>query len=261
MKCITTVLFLSLLFYTNAQSSKQKLPKDSVRYYQKEFNKLTATTYDSLKNSAKYKELRSKLDKNEKNVRIELLASAGLYFNDFTNLNARLKSLGQKEVGKTSPSVGVTLAVGYPVMIYGVDIGAYVFDNSTSSFKGFHARVFAGTHLFKRSPIVLNPQIGYAGSILEMYVHKSSNPINLNDLFTTQSNTVQLNHSNDYVDFTLGFKLKSPKRDNFYWQFLRIGYRYGLKETTWSKRGAELIDPPKDRNNQYYFQFCLGFDN
>lgn len=260
MKYIIITFLTFFPFAVQAQTSKEKLPKDSLQYYDKELADLRNAAYDSLTNSKRYKELTQLLDRQRKVVRVEFLANLGFYFTDFTNLNARLQSIGQKEIKNTVPSLGVTLAIGFPVMIYGLDMSTYTLGNYTASFKGIHGRFFIGTHILKKSPVVLNPQLGYASDALNMYVERSVASSNFNDLFTTQSNAVQLSHTNSYLDFTLGLKLKSPKKENFYWQFLRAGYRYGLKETSWSKREGNFVDAPKDRNNQFFVQFCLGFD-
>jgi hypothetical protein len=248
---------------TIAQVPQTKLPKDSITYYRKELNDLWKNTFDSLKNSEKYKELYSKLypnqKKNGKIVRVELLAYAGLYFTDFKNLNARLKMLGEEEIKSLVPSVGASLAVGLPIMTYGIELSSYVFDNKSASFRGAHFRFYIGTNIFKKGPIVLHPQLGYSASILNLYIHGQTSSTNFNDLFTTQANTVQLSNLNNYLDFALGLKLKGST-ENFYWQFLRVGYRYGLKEQQWSMRDGDIADAPYDRNNQFYIQFCLGFD-
>ena len=262
MKYLLLSFLLSLTLLVKSQPPNQKLSNDSVRYYQRELNKLWRDTYDSLKNSDRYKELVNKLDhKNRRKVvTVELLANIGLYFNDFKNLNARLKSMGQEDVKPMTPSVGASLAIGSPIMTYGLEFSAYVFDNSTATFKGMHGRVFLATNLFKKSTIVLNPQIGYSGSLLKMFIHKSADPLDFNDLVTTQPNTIQLDHSQDYLDLALGLKFHSKKNPDFYWQFLRVGYRYAFKEVAWKMRGATLTNAPLDRNNQFYIQFCLGFD-
>ncbi len=262
MQYLFLAAYLSLTILCHAQASNQKLSRDSVKYYQRELNNLWKAKEDSLKNSEEYKSLMAKLhrDNHQKNVTVELLAYAGLYFNDFKNLNARLKSIGQNEVKTTSPSVGASLAIGYPIMTYGLELSGYTFDNSTASFKGVHGRLFLATNLFKKSRIVMNPQIGFAGSFLNMFIHKSTGQTNFNDLFTNRANTVNLTHAQNYLDLALGLKLRSPKRENFYWQFFRAGYRYGLKDAAWKMRGGEIIDAPVDRNNQFYLQFCLGFD-
>jgi hypothetical protein len=254
------LLGLCLPFFTLAQSNKQVLSKDSIRYYQNELHNIWKSTYDSVRNSERYKELNSKLSQHQKVVRVELLANFGLYINDFKNLNARLQSIGQKGSSKAAPSLGLTLAIGFPVMIYGFDLSGYTLGNKTTDFKGMHGRFFIGTHIFKKSPIILNPQIGYAFSYLNMYLRRSPTSPNFNDLFTTQSNAVGLIHQNNYLDFTLGFKLKSPGKENFYWQFLRVGYRYGLKEAAWEGQDTKINDAPKDRNNQMFIQICIGFD-
>jgi hypothetical protein len=261
MKYLRVFVWLLFPLYNFAQVPEQKLSKDSFRYYRREVYELQKKTYDSLVNSERYKYLADRLNRNRRVMRVELLVNLGLYFNDFENLNVRLKSLGQKELKPMSPSAGITLAFGFPTMTYGFDLSTYAFDNSTASFKGAHARVFIGAHLLKKSPIVLNPQIGYAGSMMNLIIHRPAGSNNFNDLFTAQSNSAQISHINDYLDFTLGFKAKGAKRENFFWQFLRVGYRYGLKEKAWSKRGGGFVDAPKDRNNQFFIQFCFGFDH
>lgn len=255
------LLFITVLTLPGkGQSPHQKLSKDSIRYYQKELNEITRKTYDSLKNSDRYKEITKKLENKQKVVTIELLANISVYFSDFKNLNLRLQSIGQEQVKKMVPSVGVSLAFGKPIMTYGIELNSYAFDNSSASFKGMHMRFYLGTNLFKKSPIVLHPQIGYGISILNMFIHKSPNEISFDNLFRTQGNTVQLGHNQNYLDFALGLKLKSPKAEHFYWQFLRAGYRLGLKDQPWKMRDGIITNAPTDRNNQFYIQLCLGFD-
>jgi hypothetical protein len=195
------------------------------------------------------------------NINCTTQANFGLHFTDFKNLNQRLKSIGQKEIKNMVPGLGASLAITRSFMTYGLEINSFNLSNSTADFKGIAARFYLGTNLFKKWPIVLHPQIGYSGSILNMYIDKSSGQVDFNDLFLTESNTIHLRHSQDYLDFTLGLKLRSPKQENFYWQFLRIGYRYGLKEAAWKMSKGTINDAPKDRNNQFYLQFCIGFDN
>jgi hypothetical protein len=262
MKIIITTFLLGLSSISIGQLPTQKIPRDSVRYYQKELSKLWKSNYDSLKNSDRFKELTGKLNRKggQKVMTIELLANVGLYFTDFTNLNTRLKSIGQEEVKTMVPSVGASMAFGLPIMTYGFELNSYTFDNPSASFKGYHVRVFLATNIFKKSRIVLNPQIGYTSSSLNMFIHKSPTVVNFNDLFLSQSNTIQLNHTTDYLDFALGLKFGSPKSENFYWQFLKVGYRMGLKDAAWKMRGGDIINAPLDKNNQFYMQLCLGFD-
>jgi len=250
------------MIITKGQTQNQKLSRDSVRYYQTELNNLWRNTYDSLKISGRYKEITSRLDpgNRQKTVTVELLVNLGLYFTDFKNLNNRLKSISQGEIKTMVPSAGASLAIGYPIMTYGLELAGYTFDNSTASFKGVHGRFFLATNLFKKSVIVLNPQVGYAGSFLNMFIHKSAPQTNFNTLFTGQGNTINLTHSQSYLDFALGLKFRPRKSENFYWQFLRVGYRYAWKDNAWKMRGGEIIDAPVDRNNQFYLQLCLGFD-
>ena len=260
MKYSLLLLFIALTLYSKGQAPNQKLSKDSVRYYQRELNKMWRTTYDSMKNSDRYKEITGKLKNKDKVVTVELLANVGLYFTDFKNLNLRLKSIGQEEIKTMVPSIGASLAVGKPIMTYGLELNSYAFDNKSASFKGMHMRFYVATNLFKKSPIVLHPQIGYGTSILNMFIHKSPNQVGFDNLFQTQANTVQLGHNQNYLDLALGLKFKSPKAENFYWQFLRAGYRLGLKDEPWKMRGGTITNAPTDRNNQFYFPLCLGFD-
>jgi hypothetical protein len=141
-----------------------------------------------------------------------------------------------------------------------MELSGYTFDNKTASFKGIHARFYLATNLFKKSPIVLHPQIGIAGSFLNMFIHKSPSQVNFNNLFTGQANTINLTHSQDYLDLALGLKFRGRKSENFYWQFFRAGYRYAFNEEVWKMRGGEIINAPVDKNNQFYIQFCIGFD-
>lgn len=260
MKYLFSVLLLCLTLIATGQTSTKKLSKDSVNYYRRELFKMRRSSYDSLINSSRYKELTNKLKNKEKVVTVELLANIGLYFTDFKNLNKRLVSIGQSEVKTMVPSFGASIAVGKPILTYGLEFSAYTFDNKSASFKGAHIRFYVGTNLFKRSPIVLHPQVGIAGSMLNMFINKSPNQVGFDNLFQTQANTVQLNHNQDYLDFALGLKLRSPKAENFYWQFLRAGYRLGVKSEPWKMRGGTITNSPNDLNNQFYIQFCLGFD-
>jgi hypothetical protein len=258
------ILFLAPLIATSvckAQAPQQKLSKDSVRYYKREMGKLWRDAHDSVKNSARYQEITSKLKNKEKTITVELLANIGVYITDFKNLNQRLASIGQTAVKTMVPSLGVSVTVSKPILAYGLELNSYTLDNRTASFKGLHTRFYAATNIFKKSHIVLHPQVGYALSILNMYVHKSPNQIGFNDLFQSQANAIQLEHDQNYLDLGLGIKYRPRKADDFYWQFLRVGYRIGLKDEAWKMRGGTIINAPKDRNNQFYLQLCLGFDN
>jgi hypothetical protein len=263
MKRLTITFLLTLTIISKGQTQTHKLPRDSVRYYQAELNKLWRNTYDSVINSERFKDIQSRLERSNryKKVTVELLVNAGLYFTDFANLNSRLISIGLEEIKPMVPSVGGSLAVSRPLITYGLEFSAYVFENSSASFKGVHGRYYLGTNIFKKGRFALHPQVGYAGSYLNMAINTGSGQTNFNDLFQSRPNTIQLSHSNSYLDFCLGIKLKSFTKDPSYWQFFRAGYRYGLKEAAWfSPRGGELLNAPVDRNNQYYFQFCIGFD-
>ena len=216
--------------------------------------------YDSLRKSERYMEISNKLNNKKKVVTFELLANVGVYFTNFKNLNLRLKSIGQEEVKAMIPSLGASMAIGKPIMTYGLEFNSYTFDNKSASFKGLHMRFYAATNLFKNSPIVLHPQIGYVASIMNMFIYKSPNQVGFDNLFQTQANSVQLSHIQNYLDFALGLKYNSKKAENFYWQFLRVGYRLGLKEEPWKVRGETIANSPTDKNNQFYIQLCLGFD-
>lgn len=242
-------------------AQNQKLSRDSARLYLQELNNLRQSVNDSLTNSPRYKELLAKVrPENRKVITVELLANFGVYFTDFKNLNERLRSMGIEEIKKPVPSMGISVTVNKPIMSYGVELNSYVLSNKSASFKGVQTRFFTGTNLFRNWPIVLHPQIGYTGSFLNMFISKPAAQTNFNDLFLTQANNVQLRHGQDYLDMALGLKFKHRHEKNFYWQFLRIGYRYGLKEQEWKMQKGTLLNAPKDRNNQFYLQFCIGFD-
>lgn len=260
MKYLFSALLLCLTFSAVGQNPDQKLSKDSVRFYQRELNKMWRSTFDSLKNSEKYKEITNKLNNKAKVITVELLANVGLYFTDFKNLNERLKSIGQDEIKTMVPSIGASIAVGKPILTYGMEINSYTLENKDASFKGLHMRFYIGTNLFKKSPIVLHPQVGYGTSIMNMFIDRTVNQNDFNNLFQTQANTVKLNHNQNYFDFALGLKFKSPRVDNLHWQFLRAGYRIGVKQEPWKVNGKTISNSPTDRNNQFYIQLCLGFD-
>ena len=262
MRYLLFVVFISLTILAKAQAPNQKLSRDSVRYYQKELGNLLNNTFDSLKNSEKYKEITSKLNhgRRSKKVTVELMVNMGLYITDFKNLNSRLKSIGQQEIKSSVPSVGVSLAIGFPNLTYGCELSSYTLSNKTAIFKGIHDRFYIATNVFRKGKVALHPQVGISSSILNMFIPSHQSQPNFDNLFLTQPNTVQLTHMANYLDFAFGLKLKSSTKDPFYWQIFRIGYRYGLTEVAWTRKNDELLNAPKDRNNQIYFQFCLGFD-
>ena len=251
-------LLFSFLFFVFVGQSQTK--KDSTIIYRQELNKLWKTTIDSFKNSERFKFLQTKTNNGKSDVRIELAVNYGIYFTDFTNLNSRLQSLGQDQIKNGVQSVGISFAVGYPIMTYGFEWSAYIGQNNGSNTKGMHGKLYLGTHIFKKSRIVLHPQIGYAPSLMNLYIYKNQGQTDFNNIFSTQSNVVQLKQSTNYIDFGLGFKFKSPKDENMFWQFLKVGYRMGLKDANWTMEKGELTNAPTDRNNQFYFQLCLGFD-
>lgn len=61
-KYIIIALVIGIPLISEAQKNKQKLPKDSIIYYQKQLKDLWKKNNDSLINSEKYKEIFQKLN-------------------------------------------------------------------------------------------------------------------------------------------------------------------------------------------------------
>lgn len=112
MKKVIIAFLIYFPLISIAQTGRQKLSKDSVQYYQRQLRELWKTSYDSMINSEKYKEINQKLKpkgkSNSDNFGVELTFFTGLQVNNYSNLNARLTSLGVKEKKTLLLPVGVS---------------------------------------------------------------------------------------------------------------------------------------------------------
>lgn len=257
-KALLPVLFL-LPFISFSQSIKQRLSKDSIAYYQKQLRQMTIDTYDSLKNSEKYKEILGKLNQNPKNYTsnfgVELTVFAGLQINNYNSLNARLKSLNVKEQKTLLMPIGVGLAFRFNKIIFGYDMTPAMIGNNSS---GAYFHGYVSTNMIKAKNWIFSPQFGYGGQNFTVRIQTQSSSINFNSYFTTSANQVEVRHSTSVLDFALAVKLHVPKREP-YIPLFRAGYRYGLKNKTWEVRNGTSTNAPLDRNSNFYLQLMFGF--
>jgi hypothetical protein len=259
MKYLFFVFLLSLALVTYSQSSKQKVSKDSIRYYRTELNKLTRATYDSMINSEKYKQLQGKLNpdgkKANENFGVELTVFAGVQVNDITNLNARLKLLKIEEKKTLMGNVGIGLAFRFNKVVIGYDMTPIMGGDKST---GGYIHGYLSTNTIKSKKWIFSPQIGLGGQGITTRITTPSSSTNFNSYFTSSANQVEINHSTTLVDLAVVFKRYNDKTGRHI-PLLRIGYRYGLKDETWTVESGYSTDAPSDRLSNYYFQLQIGF--
>ncbi|MFT3935093.1 MAG: hypothetical protein QM726_15810 [Chitinophagaceae bacterium] len=119
----STIIAIAILFPLFLIA--QKLPKDSVLYYQNQLRELYKSTYDSLESSSKFKEINQKLNPNGQNNKdnfgVELTFFMGLQVNNYSNLNTRLSTLNVKEQKNLLLPLGFGLAFRFNKVIVGYD--------------------------------------------------------------------------------------------------------------------------------------------
>ena len=258
MKKAIIVVILFFPIFCIAQTGRQKLSKDSIQYYQRQLKNLWKSSYDSLVNSEKYKEINQKLNPNGKtnsdNFGVELTFFTGLQINNYDNLNIRLKSLGIKEVKKTVFPVGIGLSFRFNNIIVGYDLSIISGDNSN----GAYGNGYISTNILKTKKWIFSPQIGIGGQNVIVRIPTLSSSNNFNSYFTTSANQVEITNKNTVLDFAMAFKIQIKDR-NTYAPLFRLGYRYGLNESNWEIKNGTSTNPPKDRNNNFYIQLRVGF--
>ena len=85
-----------------------------------------------------------------------------------------------------------------------------------------------------------------------------------NSLTTTFASALQngssqafiLKNSSTFLDFGLEFLNRTDKKT--FWQSIKAGYRYGLKNTVWDAKLINIIDTPSDRISSFYIQYLLN---
>jgi uncharacterized protein YxeA len=259
MKKVIITLLICCPLISIAQTGRQKLSKDSVQYYQRQLRDLWKKSYDSMVNSEKYKEINQKLNSkgknNSENFGVELTFFTGLQINNYSNLNARLTSLGVKEKKTLLLPLGIGLAFRFNKIIVGYDLTPILVGDNSSGALG-HG--YLSTNVIKTKRWIFSPQVGYGGQSVTIRVPTQSPSTNFNSYFTTSSNQVEIRNKNTFLDFALALKVYPKNRDT-YIPVLRFGYRYGLTENAWEIRNGTSTNAPIDRNSNFYIHLMLGF--
>ena len=261
MKILFSIILILSYSLSYSQSNKQKLSKDSIRYYQKQLSELSKATYDSMIKSEKYKILANKLNLTNKksvdNFGVELSLLLGYQKNTYANLNTRFDSLKVNRVNSSLSPVGIGLAFRFNKFIIGYDMSILI-GNKTS---GAYIHGYVSTNILRMKRWIISPQFGYGGQNISVRIPVQSSSANFNSYFTTSSNKVEIKHSNSVLDFAFAFKLYPKPNNENYLPLLRIGYRYGLNEKRWEIIDGNSANAPIDRNSNFYLQLILGFGN
>lgn len=259
-KYIIIALVIGIPLISEAQKNKQKLPKDSIIYYQKQLRDLWKKNNDSLINSEKYKEIFQKLNpeglKEKDDFGVELTFITGFQINNYNHLNNRLKSLGIKKVKSSVLPIGIGLSIRFKNIIFGTDMSAISGENTS----GAYANVYISTNILETKRWIFSPQIGIGSQIVTLRIPTQSSSNDFNSYFTTSSNQVEIVNKNTMLDFAMAFKLLSKHRD-LYAPLFRVGYRYGLKEKSWEIKNGVSTNAPIDRVNNFYIHLRVGFGN
>lgn len=249
-------------FLLSAQQPSQKLPKDSVAYYSKKLTELRQAHYDSMVNSAKYKELVHKLslknnDASEK-FGVELYGHLGIQFYRLTNINNRLSSFGLKEFKSFFTSLGFGQGFRFNKLIIGYNLAfASGQGNKENVIKSTYAQGYVSTNIFKSKKWIFSPQIGIGYQRLTARINLPNTTNNFDLFFTSSPNQVEIFNSNNALDFAFVFKWKPDKSDK-YMPLFRMGYQPALKSKNWQVKGGRSDNAPIDRINSFYIQLMLG---
>jgi len=252
-----TILFL-LPLISMAQSKRQRLSQDSIRYYQEEMRKLYDETFDSLKNSARYKQIDEKLNpggkERLKNIGGEMSVFFGFHRINFSNLNKRLASLGIKETKSWVTSIGAGFGLRFNKIIAGIDLAAF---SNGENGSGSFMQVYLSTNEIKVKKFILSPTIGYGIQTVIIRVNRETTSTDFNAYFTGAANQVEIQHNNSVLDLGIAVKSRMPQ-SKFTMPLLKLGYRYGLKEKSWKVKDGNATNAPFDRNGNFYCQVILG---
>ena len=258
MKKIFITIFIIIPFISISQSTRQKLSRDSIIYYNNQLRELKKATYDSMVNSEKYLELTNKINSNEKITNkkrgMEFSFFGGYQIDNYYKLNARLASLNVKEQNGLFYPIGFGLAFRVNKIILGFDESIANGDNST----GGYSHIYLSTNIIKVEEWIFSPEVGYGLQGVKIRIPTQSSSTSFNSYFTTSSNQVEIIHNNSVLDFAIALKRLTPKNRHRYLKMLRFGYRYGLSENAWQMSNGTSTNAPTDRDNNFYFQIECG---
>ncbi len=75
-------------------------------------------------------------------------------------------------------------------------------------------------------------------------------------LQTGSGQAIILKNESTFLDFGLEILNRTDKKT--FWQSIKAGYRYGLKNSSWNSQLVNLTDTPSDRISSFYFQYLIN---
>ncbi len=104
--------------------------------------------------------------------------------------------------------------------------------------------------------LYMNLGIGRADYTQTITVSNSQSTSFAAALQSVNSQAIILKNSSTFLDFGLEFLNRTDKKT--FWQSIKAGYRYGLKNSSWDSQLVNLTDTPSDRVSSIYLQYLLN---
>ncbi len=172
-------------------------------------------------------------------------------YNSPTNLNALVRSHNFKSAPNFQFGLGLGLGYDIKPIVLGLNLdGGLTFsEQSRSHFT--YVGLYASTNEWKAKSTVISPFVGFGlQSAVSRYRIKEDN-LTASDLFASnRGNIIELNQDSPVLDFGIALKKHKPGKGNF--QFLRLGYRLGLKDADWDLAGNTQDAGVTDRTQMGY---------
>ena len=98
----------------------------------------------------------------------------------------------------------------------------------------------------------------------EINSFRNTAQFDFDELFPNGSSpsSTRIFHRSTFLDIGIEYWRGVAKSPTSFGQTLRLGYRYGLKESSWEASGRTSVNAPMDRMGEIYFQlgFNLGYN-
>ncbi|TYR37433.1 hypothetical protein FXV77_05360 [Sphingobacterium phlebotomi] len=197
------------------------------------------------------------LAQQEERVKLpfEFTVSAGAEINNFSNLNARLKDLGLDKTKPVMLSGGIGVAYDFNPVMLGTSISAGTSGFGDRSGHQSYWRGYFSSNRIRSGNIIFSPELGLGYQQLSNNVVKEGLQGEFNDFLISTPNQTRLEHKGTALDVGISLKKVTSSRID---PFLRIGYRHGLKSSSWKIQGADADNVPSDRISNVYVQLLLG---
>ena len=116
----------------------------------------------------------------------------------------------------------------------------------------FGYAIFAERNYF----IYFNLGVGYAEYLKTIDIHSPQTTTFSSALQSGIGQSIALKNSGAFLDFSMESVIRTKKVQAL-GKSIKIGYRYGLQESTWTSKFNNITETPSDRINSVYLQVIL----